>query len=143
MELNSSRKLMVDMSATIIHHGHIRLLKKASELGSVVVALCTDEEILKWKGYTPELAYPHRAEVIASIRYVSDVIPAPWMLDLDFIDSHGVEFLVHGDDNPHPIPKERMIIFPRTVGVSSCDIRERTVGLQDAWRSPNPSTRCA
>ena len=27
---------MVDMSATLIHHGHIRLLKKASEFGKVV-----------------------------------------------------------------------------------------------------------
>ena len=33
------------MSATLIHHGHIRLLKKASEFGSVIVALTTDEEI--------------------------------------------------------------------------------------------------
>ena len=40
------------MSATLIHHGHIRLLKKASKLGEVVVALTTDEEIIKHKGYT-------------------------------------------------------------------------------------------
>ena len=50
---NSNKKLiLVDMSATLIHHGHIRLLKKASKLGEVVVALTTDEEIIKHKGYT-------------------------------------------------------------------------------------------
>ena len=38
-------RIMVDMSATLIHHGHVRLLKKASELGTVVVALTTDEEV--------------------------------------------------------------------------------------------------
>ncbi len=32
-------RVMVDMSATLIHHGHIRLLKKAAEIGEVVVAL--------------------------------------------------------------------------------------------------------
>ena len=47
---NSNKKLiLVDMSATLIHHGHIRLLKKASKLGEVVVALTTDEEIIKNK----------------------------------------------------------------------------------------------
>ena len=46
-------RIMVDMSATLIHHGHIRILKKAKELGTVIVALTTDEEILKKKGYSP------------------------------------------------------------------------------------------
>ena len=35
------------MSATLIHHGHIRLLKKASKFGKVIVALTTDKEIIK------------------------------------------------------------------------------------------------
>ena len=49
--------ILVDMSATLIHHGHIRLLKKANNLGSVTVALTTDEEILRYKGYVPELSF--------------------------------------------------------------------------------------
>ncbi len=32
------KNILVDLSATIIHHGHIRLLKKASKLGKVIVA---------------------------------------------------------------------------------------------------------
>lgn len=131
---------MVDLSATILHHGHIRLLQRASEFGTVIAALCIDEEILKWKGYMPELSYSNRKEIISSIRYVSEVVPGPWLLDLEFINKHRVDFLVHGDDNPHPIPEERMIIFPRTENVSSCDIRERTLQLEHAWRKPNPSS---
>ena len=46
---------MVDMSATLIHHGHVRLLHKAAQFGDVVVALTSDEEVKKKKGYTPEL----------------------------------------------------------------------------------------
>ena len=38
-------RVMVDMSATLIHHGHIRLLKKAAEIGEVVVALTSDDEV--------------------------------------------------------------------------------------------------
>ena len=54
------KRILVDMSATLIHHGHIRLLKKASELGRVIVALTTDDEIQTKKGYTAELNYAER-----------------------------------------------------------------------------------
>ena len=40
------KRIMVDMSATLIHHGHIRLIKKAAEMGEVVIGLTTDEDIL-------------------------------------------------------------------------------------------------
>ena len=51
-----SKRVMVDMSLTLIHHGHIRILKKASELGIVTVALTSDEEIFKTKGFYPTLS---------------------------------------------------------------------------------------
>lgn len=44
-----SKRILVDMSATIIHHGHINILEKASKLGDVIIALTTDKEILKKK----------------------------------------------------------------------------------------------
>ena len=59
----SKKRVMVDMSATIIHHGHIRLLKKASEFGSVIVGLTTDSEIISKKGYDPEIDFEHRKEI--------------------------------------------------------------------------------
>ena len=42
------KKILVDMSCTILHHGHIRLIKKASNYGNVYIALTTDKEIKKW-----------------------------------------------------------------------------------------------
>ena len=45
----NERNVLVDMSVTIIHHGHIRLLKKAKRYGKVIVALTTDREIKKYK----------------------------------------------------------------------------------------------
>jgi glycerol-3-phosphate cytidylyltransferase-like family protein len=52
-----SKRIMVDMSATLIHHGHIRLLKKASEFGEVFVGLLADEEILRIIGYLVEIGF--------------------------------------------------------------------------------------
>lgn len=119
------KRIMVDMSATVLHHGHIRLLKSAKQRGHVVVALTTDEEILTKKGYEPELRYDHRAEILGSIIYVDEVVPSPWLISESFLDAHSIDLLVHGDDNCNPIPKSRLLVFPRTAGISSTEIREK------------------
>ena len=125
MEDKSSKRIMVDMSATLIHHGHIRLLKRASSYGNVIVALTTDEEILLKKGYQPELSFDFRREILLSIKYVNEVIPSPWLIDEDFLDLNRIDFLIHGSDNSNPISKKRLIIFERTEGISSSILRER------------------
>lgn len=56
-------RIAVDMSATLLHHGHIRLLKAASKLGKVVVLLSSDNEIKEHKGYLPELDFAARREI--------------------------------------------------------------------------------
>ena len=121
------KKILVDMSATLIHHGHIRLLKKASELGTVIVALTTDEEILKKKGYTPELTYESRKEILEAIRYVDKVVPSKWKIEESFVDELGIDLLVHGEDNSNDITEDRLVIFERTKGISSTILRGRVL----------------
>ena len=113
------KRILVDMSLTVLHHGHIRLLQKASHLGHVVVALCTDDEILKAKGFLPRLSFEHRKEITLAIRYVEEVIESKWLIDENYLDTHNIDLLVHGDDNVNPVPSERLVIFPRTYGISS------------------------
>ena len=115
------KRIMVDMSATLIHHGHIRLIKKASKYGSVVVGLTTDKEIFSKKGYQPELAFNHRKEILESIKYVSEVVPTPWLLDDNILDKYKIDLLVHGDDNSSLIKDNKLMIFPRTKGISSTE----------------------
>lgn len=122
-----TKRIMVDMSATLLHHGHIRLLRKAADLGQVVVALTTDSEVERAKGYVPELSYEERKEILESISYVSEVIPCPWLIDEAFMDQHHCDLLVHGNDNVNHVPAERLVIFPRTEGVSSSSLRERVL----------------
>ena len=76
---------MVDMSVTLIHHGHIRLLKKANEYGKVIVALTTDKEIKKFKGYKPEMSFAQRKEILKSIRYVNKVVASKFTLNDKFL----------------------------------------------------------
>jgi glycerol-3-phosphate cytidylyltransferase len=121
------KRIMVDMSATLIHHGHIRLLKAASQLGKVIVALTTDDEISAKKGYEPELSFDERREIVEAIKYVDEVVPSPWMLDEGFLDLHNIDLLVHGHDNSNPIRPSRLLILPRTQGVSSSMLRSRVL----------------
>ena len=45
--MQKSKRVLVDMTCSIIHHGHIRILKRASKYGKVIVGLTKDSEILK------------------------------------------------------------------------------------------------
>lgn len=118
---------MVDMSATLIHHGHIRLLSSAKQYGHVVVALTTDDEIIACKGYEPELAFEFRKEIVEAIRYVDEVVPSPWLIESAFLDQHRIDLLVHGSDNSNPVDAGRLLVLPRTHGVSSSVMRGRVL----------------
>ena len=119
------KRVMVDMSATLIHHGHVRLLKKASEHGRVIVALTTDDEIKTKKGYQPEISFEHRKEILEAIRYVDEVVPSPWLIEESFLSQHKIDLLVHGDDNSNIIDENKLLVFPRTSEISSTLLRQR------------------
>jgi len=119
------KRVMVDMSATLIHHGHVRLLKKASEYGRVIVALTTDDEIKRKKGYQPEISFEHRKEILEAIRYVDEVVPSPWLIEETFLTQHKIDLLAHGDDNSNIIDESKLVVFPRTSEISSTLLRQR------------------
>jgi glycerol-3-phosphate cytidylyltransferase len=121
------KNIMVDMSATIIHHGHVRLLKKASLLGKVIVALTSDSEIKKKKGYKPELTFQQRKEILESIKYVFKVIESPWLIDDDFLVKNNIDYLVHGNDNSNLVSQKKVIIFNRTKNISSSILRGKVL----------------
>ena len=116
-------RVLVDMSLTLFHHGHVRLLRKAAELGHVTVALTVDEEIKRVKGFVPPLNFEQRKEIALSIRYVDAVIPCNFLIDENFLDLHKIDLLVHGEDYENSVPDHRTVIFPRTEGISSSLLR--------------------
>jgi len=120
------KKILVDLSATILHHGHIRLIKKASKFGKVFIGLTTDKEIKKYKGYTPEIKYIFRKEILESIKYVKKVIPSKWKIDNAFLLKNKIDILIRGADYKKEKFKIKTIIFPRTAKISSSIIRKKT-----------------
>ncbi len=120
-------RVMVDMSVTILHHGHVRLLKRAKELGTVVVGLTTDDEVFRRKGYVPELPFAARKEILESLRFVDEVVATPWLITDSILKKHSIDVLLHGSDNSNDIDQSKLMVVPRTEGVSSWEIRERSV----------------
>ena len=119
------KNILIDMSATIIHHGHIRLINKASRSGNVIIALTKDKEIKKFKGYIPEIKFKHRKEILVNIKKVYKVIPSNFYITSHFLKKNKIHYLVHGNDNKNVIDKKKLKIFARTPNISSTIIRKK------------------
>ena len=85
------------MSADLIHPGHINILKKASELGDVIVGLLTDKAIASYKR-VPFMQWEQRVEVISSIKGVSEVVPQTTLDYRPNLLEMRPDYVVHGDD---------------------------------------------
>ena len=112
------------MSISILHHGHIRLIKKAHKLGNIYVALTSDRELRKFKNIKPELNYSNRKEILLSIKYISGVIKSKAIIDNKFFKKNKFDLLVHGADNKNTVDKKYVKTFKRTKNISSSKIRK-------------------
>ena len=63
----------VGMSADMIHHGHINIIKEAAKYGDVIVGLLTDKAIASYKRL-PYLTYEEREAVVAELKGVKKVV---------------------------------------------------------------------
>ena len=119
------KKILVDMTVSILHHGHIRLLKRASKLGNVYVGLTKDRDVKKHKGYIPEIGYKYRKEILESIKYVYKVIPSNFLVTEKYIKNNKFDYLLHGSDFMSNIEKKKVKVFRRTKNISSTQLRKK------------------
>ncbi len=122
------------------HKGHYRLLQRAAEIGSVVVALNTDEFIEKYKGRPPILSYEERKEALLACRWVDEVVPNVGGADSTIaIEMVKPDYIIIGSDwakkdyylqmgFSQDWLDERgigLIYVPYTKGISTTDIKNR------------------
>lgn len=112
----------------LLHWGHIRLLKRAKELGDyLIVALSTDEfnAIKGKKAYHP---YDERKMMLEAIRYVDLVIPENiWEQKKEDVIRYEADILVMGDDWIGKFDDLQeycdVVYLPRTDGISTSKIK--------------------
>ena len=121
----------------LLHYGHIRLLKRAKELGDyLIVAVSTDEfnAIKNKKAYHN---YDTRKKMLEAIRYVDLVIPEnTWEQKIDDVKKYEVDAVVMGNDwegneNFEKLrPYCEVVYLDRTEGISTTKIK-KDLGLQE------------
>ena len=70
----SEKTILVSGAFNPLHFGHLLLLKDASKYGEVIVALNSDEWVLKNKGYLL-FDFETRKSLLEECKYVSKVMP--------------------------------------------------------------------
>ncbi|MCT4566319.1 MAG: phosphoenolpyruvate mutase [Maledivibacter sp.] len=132
------KKVYIAMSADIIHHGHMNIIKEARKLGDVVVGILTDEVIATYKRF-PLLGYEHRKEIISNISGVSEVIKQDTLDYTNNLLKVKPDYVVHGDEwkeGPQKQIREKviktlenwggeLIEIPYTEGVSVSNLEEK------------------
>ena len=120
----------------LLHYGHIRLLKRAKELGDyLVVAVSTDEfnNIKHKKAYHD---YETRKKMLEAVRYVDLVIPENnWDQKRDDVKKYEIDVVVMGKDwegnEKFECLKDlcEVVYLDRTEGISTTKIK-KDLGLQ-------------
>lgn len=111
------KRVYIAMSADLIHHGHLNIIKKGNEYGEVIIGLLTDEAISSYKRL-PFLSYEQRKIIVENIKGVLKVVPQKsldYVPNLKEIQPH---YVVHGDD--------------WRVGVQK-SMRERVINILKEW----------
>lgn len=128
----------------LLHRGHLELLRACRAVGSVVVAVNTDDFILRFKGHPPVQPLPDRMEALRECRLVDAVLVNTGAeLAGPVIEVACPDVLMVGDDwqgrdyvgaqlrLPEGFLEDRGIrlaYVPRTTGESTTSIRARIAG---------------
>lgn len=119
------------------HYGHARALEQAKKLfpnTTLVVGVCNDTITHKYKGKTL-MTEDERYESVRHCRWVDEVVEdAPWVITMEFLDKHKIDFVAH-DDLPYadasgqtddvygPVKRAgRFKATQRTEGISTSDL---------------------
>ncbi|RJP81614.1 MAG: phosphoenolpyruvate mutase [Desulfobacteraceae bacterium] len=95
--MKKNKTVYVGMSADLIHPGHLNIIKKARELGDVIIGLLTDEAIASYKRM-PHMTFDQRREVIENIKGVSQVVPQKTLDYVFNLEKIKPDYVLHGDD---------------------------------------------
>ena len=122
----------------LLHHGHVRLLRRAKALGDFLVVAVSTDEFNDGKGKKAYYDYETRKEIVEAIRYVDMVIPEySWDQKIDDVKRYDIDIVVMGDDwadsDRFDYLKDycQLVFLPRTEGVSTTDIKEDLGGAGD------------
>lgn len=124
------KKILTYGTYDLLHYGHIRLLKRAKDLGDYLIVALSTDEFNNIKGKKSYHSYETRKQMLEAIRYVDLVIPEnTWDQKINDVLDYKVDVTVMGDDwkgnEKFEILKEycEVVYLPRTEGISTTKIK--------------------
>lgn len=127
----------------LLHYGHIRLLKRAKELGDYLIVAVSTDKFNDIKGKKAYHDYETRKKMLEAIRYVDLVIPEKtWDQKLDDVKEYKVDVVVMGSDwagsDKFDYLKDycEVVYLDRTEGISTSKIKS-DLGLQEPVNGVN------
>jgi len=123
------------MSADILHHGHLNIIKEARKIGEVIIGLLEDQAIASYKRL-PYMAYEQRKIIIENIKGIKEVVPQSTLDYVPNLRTLKPDYVVHGDDWREGVQQQtrqrvidalkewggELIEIPYTEGISSTKI---------------------
>lgn len=130
------KKVITYGTFDLFHVGHVRLLRRVRALGDQLVVACSTDEFNQLKGKKTVMPYEQRAEILASCRYVDEVIPEEsWEQKREDIRSRDIDIFAIGDDWAGHFDDLSDIVdvvyLPRTSDISTTEIRQLVKAMQE------------
>lgn len=135
--MNNKNKVMSSGVFDVLNLGHINILTEAKKLGDyLVVAIQDDESVKKSKGRYPILNIKERIAQIEALPFVDSIVVYDNVDQRNLWDEIKPNIIVQGDDYIHSgdrsdalkylkEKKIRLVLLPRTDGISSTEIKKR------------------
>lgn len=127
----------------LLHYGHIRLLKRAKELGDYLIVALSTDEFNELKGKKAYHDYETRKKMLEAIRYVDLVIPEEnWEQKISDVQTYHADVVVMGSDwagsDRFDYLKDycELVYLDRTEGISTTKIKKE-LGLQKPVNNVN------
>jgi glycerol-3-phosphate cytidylyltransferase len=107
-----------------LHVGHIRLLRRARDLGDYLIVGLSTDYFNRLKHKSAFIPYDQRREILEAIKYVDLVIPEEsWDQKVHDVQKYDVDLFVMGDDwqGEFDFLKDycEVVYLPRTQDISS------------------------
>lgn len=127
----------------LLHDGHIDILRQAKQqCDYLIVAVGTDEFMIKRKNRISVLSYEQRVKIVESIKYVDLVVPETNLNKIAAYELYHFDVMFSGEDHinePVYIESSRIlkekgvetIYVPRKNNISSTQIRKQVIKLND------------
>jgi cytidyltransferase-like protein len=145
------KRIFCDGVFDLLHEGHIKhfqYLKGLYQDVHLLIGVMDDDEATHYKR-KPFHNMTHRAEMVASCKYVDEIIEHyPYIMNKEFMDTHNIDIVAHAfsDENDiekqlqffiEPIKQNKFMVVPYNYGISTTNITEsiETGDWKNVWNT--------